>query len=349
MAKLSEQHLLDFERPLFELEQKLGEMRSLDATDSEIDLSSQIEALETRVDELRQSIYRNLTRWQRVQIARHPLRPYTLDYIDALTDGFLELHGDRLFMDDPAIVGGMARFRGSRYGYRDRTVMIVGHQKGRDTKSRKYRRFGMPNPEGYRKALRLMRLAAKYGKPIISLLDTPGAFPGLEAEERGQAEAIARNLFEMARLPVPIVVAVIGEGASGGALGIGVGDRILMLENSWYSVISPESCSSILWRSWDYKEDAARALKLTAPDLADVGIIDEIVPEPVGGAHRDVAATFNAVGLAISSALAVLDPESPESLVEKRIQKFEAIGAYAPATNGATISSPQATEPRRAD
>ena len=252
-------------------------------------------------------------------------------------------------MDDPAIVGGMARFRGSRYGYRDRTVMIVGHQKGRDTKSRKYRRFGMPNPEGYRKALRLMRLAAKYGKPIISLLDTPGAFPGLEAEERGQAEAIARNLFEMARLPVPIVVAVIGEGASGGALGIGVGDRILMLENSWYSVISPESCSSILWRSWDYKEDAARALKLTAPDLADVGIIDEIVPEPIGGAHRDAAATFNAVGRAISSALAVLDPESPQSLVEKRIQKFEAIGAYAPATNGATISPPQATEPRRVD
>ena len=349
MVKLSEQHLLDFERPLFELEQKLGEMRSLDAEDVEIDLSTQIEALETRVDELRQSIYRNLTRWQRVQIARHPLRPYTLDYIDALSEGFIELHGDRLFMDDPAIVGGLATFRGSRFGYRDRTVVILGHQKGRDTKSRKYRRFGMPNPEGYRKALRLMRLAAKYRKPIITLLDTPGAFPGLEAEERGQAEAIARNLFEMARLPVPIVVVIIGEGASGGALGIGVGDRILMLENSWYSVISPESCSSILWRSWDHKEDAARALKLTAPDLAEVGIIDEIVPEPVGGAHRDVHATFAAVGTAISTALGLLDDVDPGTLIDRRVEKFDSIGAYELSKNGSAPSSEHAAEPRKAD
>ncbi|NNE47062.1 MAG: acetyl-CoA carboxylase carboxyltransferase subunit alpha [Rhodothermales bacterium] len=336
MSKLQEQHLLDFERPLHDLEQKLIEMRSVDDADVEVDLSPQIEALERRVDELRTSIYRNLTRWQRVQIARHPLRPYTLDYIEALTDGFVELHGDRLFMDDPAIVGGLTKFKGSRFGYRDRTVVIIGHQKGRDTKSRKYRRFGMPNPEGYRKALRLMKMAAKYGKPVVTLLDTPGAFPGLEAEERGQAEAIARNLFEMARLPVPVVVIVIGEGASGGALGIGVGNRVLMLENSWYSVISPESCSSILWRSWDHKEDAARALKLTAPDLAEVGIIDEIIPEPKGGAHRNVNATFDAVGHALASALKKLEKMSPAKLVSSRIEKFDAIGAYETSQIGET-------------
>ncbi len=246
-------------------------------------------------------------------------------------------------MDDPAIVGGLTRFLGSRYGYKDRTVVILGHQKGRDTKSRKYRRFGMPNPEGYRKALRLMQLAAKYRKPIITLLDTPGAFPGLEAEERGQAEAIARNLLEMARLQVPIVVVVIGEGASGGALGIGVGDRILMLENSWYSVISPESCSSILWRSWDHKEDAARALKLTAPDLAEVGIIDEIVPEPVGGAHRDARATFSAVGASIAGALAQLEGIDPGDLVARRIAKFDSIGAYDLNQNGS--APPPSTSP----
>lgn len=349
MVKIAEQYLLDFERPLFELEQKLNEMRSLDATEVEVDLSSQIEALEARVEELRQSIYRNLTRWQRVQIARHPLRPYTLDYIEALTEGFLELHGDRLFMDDPAIAGGLARFRGSSFGYRDRTVMILGHQKGRDTKSRKYRRFGMPNPEGYRKALRLMKLAAKYGKPIITLLDTPGAFPGLEAEERGQAEAIARNLFEMARLPVPIVVVVIGEGASGGALGIGVGDRLLMLENAWYSVISPESCSSILWRSWDHKEDAARALKLTALDLSDLGIIDEIIPEPTGGAHRDPRTIFQAVGTAIGSALKGLEKTKPDRLVANRVAKFDAIGAYEVGKNGVTPGADEHAESENAD
>ncbi|MEM0964328.1 MAG: acetyl-CoA carboxylase carboxyltransferase subunit alpha, partial [Bacteroidota bacterium] len=253
-------HLLDFEKPLADLETKLSELRAFEAEDGAVDLTAQIAALETRVETLRQSIYRGLTRWQRVQIARHPERPYTLDYIGALTAGFLELHGDRLFGDDRALVGGPASFQGSRFGSTDQTVMVLGHQKGRDTKQRRERRFGMPNPEGYRKAQRLMEMAAKFGRPILTFLDTPGAYPGLEAEERGQAEAIARNLLVMARLPVPIIIVVIGEGASGGALGIGVGDRVLMLENSWYSVISPESCSSILWRNWDHKEDAARAL-----------------------------------------------------------------------------------------
>ena len=334
MAKAPSQYLLDFEKPLFELEQKLDEMRAFNEADLEVDLSAEIEALERRVGELRTSIYDGLTRWQRVQIARHPLRPYTLDYIEALTDGFAELHGDRAFGDDPAIVGGLATFRGGRYGGRDRAVVVLGHQKGRDTKQRKERRFGMPNPEGYRKALRLMKLGAKFGKPVITLLDTPGAYPGLEAEERGQAEAIARNLLEMARLPVPVVVVVIGEGASGGALGIGVGDRILMLENAWYSVISPESCSSILWRSWDYKEDAARALKLTAPDLMGVGVIDEIVPEPTGGAHRDPSATFEATGKAIAEALQALDALSAEELVEARRAKFDHMGLFQSASNG---------------
>jgi len=328
MAKKNSSFLLDFEKPLFELEQKLGEMRTFNAGDTNRDLSEEIAAMEERVEGLRASIYDNLTRWQRVQIARHPLRPYTTDYIKALTDGFVELHGDRLFGDDPAIVGGLATFRGSQYGSTDRNVVILGHQKGRDTKSRKYRRFGMPNPEGYRKALRLMHMAAKFGKPIITLLDTPGAFPGLEAEERGQAEAIARNLFEMARLPVPIVVVIIGEGASGGALGIGVGDRILMLENAWYSVISPESCSSILWRSWDYKEEAARALKLTAPDLIEAGIIDRIIPEPVCGAHHDVDETFGNVGRAIAETLDELTPIPPSDLLDARLAKFDGMGAF---------------------
>ena len=255
------------------------------------------------------------------------MRPYTLDYIEAMTEDFVEMHGDRLYGDDPAIVGGFAKFRGAEYGGVDRSVMILGHQKGRDVKSRKYRRFGMPNPEGYRKALRLVRLAAKFNRPVIALLDTPGAYPGLEAEERCQAEAIAKNLFEMARLPVPIVVVIIGEGASGGALGIGMGDRILMLENSWYSVISPESCSQILWRSWDYKEDAAQSLKLTAPDLMEFGIIDRIVKEPEGGAHRNPADTIRSVGTVIEETLAEIGGTLPEELVRKRIEKFERMGS----------------------
>lgn len=320
--------LLDFEKPLADLEAKLEEMRELNASNDEVDLSSEIDKLEQRVDQLRESIYRNLTRWQRVQLARHPDRPYTLDYIEALTEDFIELHGDRHMSDDPAIVGGFARFMGSRYGGKDQSVMIIGHQKGRDTKSRKLRRFGMPNPEGYRKALRLMELAAKFGKPVVTMLDTPGAFPGLEAEEHGQAEAIARNLFAMSRLPVPIVVVIIGEGASGGALGIGIGDRILMLENAWYSVISPESCSSILWRSWDYKEQAAKSLKLTAGDLIETGIIDEVLDEPVGGAHRDPEAVFASVGAAVAKSLTALGKIETSKLVEERRFKFERMGAW---------------------
>jgi acetyl-CoA carboxylase carboxyl transferase subunit alpha len=320
-------HLLDFEKPLVELEDKLAEMRELNA-ETQDDLSNEIEALEDRVEQLRTSIYRNLTRWQRVQIARHPQRPYTLDHIDALTENFTELRGDRKFGDDRSIVGGLAQFTGSRFGYRDRTVMIMGHQKGRDTKERKYRRFGMPNPEGYRKAERLMKMAAKFSKPVVVLLDTPGAYPGMGAEERGQAEAIAHNLFEMARLETPIVVVVIGEGASGGALGVGLGDRILMLENAWYSVIAPESCSQILWRSWDHKEDAAQALKLTATDLTEVGIVDEIVPEPIGGAHRDPETTYQSVGAAVAEALDELEDLDTNTLLDRRLEKFDALGAY---------------------
>lgn len=322
-----DEHLLDFEKPLVELEDKLTEMRELNA-ETQDDLSNEIEALEERVEQLRTSIYRNLTRWQRVQIARHPERPYTLDHIEALTEDFTELRGDRKFGDDRSIVGGLAQFMGSRFGYRDRTVMIMGHQKGRDTKERKYRRFGMPNPEGYRKAERLMKMAAKFGKPVVVLLDTPGAYPGMGAEERGQAEAIAHNLFEMARLETPVVIVVIGEGASGGALGVGLGDRILMLENAWYSVIAPESCSQILWRSWDHKEDAAQALKLTATDLTEVGIVDEIVPEPVGGAHRDPQRTYQAVGAAVADALDELEGLDPQALLDQRLEKFDALGAY---------------------
>ncbi|HTR98213.1 MAG TPA: acetyl-CoA carboxylase carboxyltransferase subunit alpha, partial [Bacteroidota bacterium] len=253
MAKM----VLEFEKPIIELEQKMEEMRRY--ADNP-DIAVEIGKIEKRVNQLQLAVYAGLTRWQKVQLARHPDRPYTLDYIAMMTKDFVELHGDRHYRDDKAIVGGFAHLD-------DKKIMLIGHQKGRDTKSNVFRNFGMPNPEGYRKALRLMKLAEKFGLPVVTLLDTPGAFPGLEAEERGQAEAIARNLLEMARLRVPIIVAIIGEGASGGALGIGVGDRILMMENAWYSVISPESCSSILWRSWDFKEQAAEALQLTAPDL----------------------------------------------------------------------------------
>lgn len=326
MSKDSDKFLLDFEKPIVELERKLEELRSMDTAD--VDLTSEISALSVRIEELRASIYGGLTRWQRVQIARHPLRPYTNDYIASLTKGFIELHGDRYFGDDPAIMSGFATLCGSRYGHTDHTVLIMGHQKGRDTKKRRYRRFGMPNPEGYRKARRHMELAAKFKKPIICLLDTPGAYPGMEAEERGQAEAIARNLFVMARLQVPIVVVVIGEGASGGALGIGVGDKMLMLENAWYSVISPESCSSILWRSWDYKEEAARALKLTASDLVELGIVDQIIQEPLGGAHHDPPATYDLVGQAICDTLQTLMTLSTEELLRERLQRLDRIGEF---------------------
>ena len=285
------------------------------------DIAAEIVKIEVRVNQLQQTVYAGLTRWQKVQLARHPDRPYTLDYISLMTKDFVELHGDRSFRDDHAIVGGFARLD-------DVAVMIIGHQKGRDTKSNVYRNFGMPNPEGYRKALRLMKLAEKFRMPVVTLLDTPGAYPGLEAEERGQAEAIARNLFEMARLRVPIVVAIIGEGASGGALGLGVGDRILMMENSWYSVISPESCSSILWRSWEFKEQAAEALQLTAPDLKKQGIIDDIVPEPKGGAHRNPEQAARVLKETLLQELKALAKVKPEKFLERRIEKFSKMGVW---------------------
>ncbi len=314
MAKM----ILEFEKPIFELEQKIEEMKALS---EELDISDEINKLEEKVDELRIDIYKNLTRWQRVQLARHPERPITFDYINNVFSGFQELHGDRKFKDDPAIVGGMAYLG-------DEPVMVVGHQKGRDTKSNLYRNFGMPNPEGYRKANRLFAMAEKFNRPIITLLDTPGAYPGLEAEERGQAEAIAANLLQMSSLKVPVIVVIIGEGASGGAIGIGVGDRILMLENSWYSVIAPESCSSILWRSWDYKEQAAEALKLTAKDLLEQSIIDRIVDEPVGGAHRQPQIMFETLKSVLTEELSKLKSKKIDKLVNQRREKFYNIGVW---------------------
>jgi len=310
--------VLDFEKPIIDLEEKIAEMKKFS---NHLDIGDEIAELEKKVKQLQESVFTNLTRWQKVQLARHPDRPYTLDYINLMTSDFVELHGDRLFRDDKALVGGFAKLEG-------RTVMILGQQKGRDTKSNLYRNFGMMQPDGYRKALRLMKLAAKFGKPIITLIDTPGAYPGLEAEERGQAEAIARNLYEMSRLPVPIIVVVIGEGASGGALGIGLGDRILMMEYTWYSVISPESCSSILWRSWDYKEQAAEALKLTAPDLLEEGLIDRIVPEPPGGAHRDPQRAAMILKEVLTEELKVLSKMKPARLLKKREEKFAKMGAW---------------------
>ena len=310
--------ILDFEKPIIELEEKINEMKEMSG---DIDLSQEMKDLEVKVEELRLNIYNNLTRWQRVQLARHPERPLTLDYIQHCFDDFIELHGDRKFKDDHAIVGGLATI--DKFN-----VMLVGHQKGRDTKSNLYRNFSMANPEGYRKAHRLFKLAEKFGKPIITLLDTPGAYPGLEAEERGQAEAIASNLLLMSQLKVPIIVVIIGEGASGGAIGIGIGDRILMLENAWYSVISPESCSSILWRSWDYKEQAAEALQLTAADLKKHKIIDEIIKEPVGGAHRDPQKMFNTFRDVIIKELKALTKISPQKLVKQRREKFYNMGVW---------------------
>lgn len=310
--------ILDFEKPVFELEQKLEEMKK---SSNRLGIEKEIARIEIKVSQLKEELYKDLSRWQRVQLARHPDRPYTLDFIDLMTINFIELHGDRHYRDDKAIVGGFAQLN-------DYKVMMIGHQKGRDTKSNVYRNFGMSNPEGYRKALRLMKLAEKFNKPVITMLDTPGAYPGLEAEERGQAEAIARNLFEMSRLRVPIIVCIIGEGASGGALGIGIGDRILMLENCWYSVISPESCSSILWRSWDYKEQAAEALKLTATDLLEQKIIDRIIPEPLGGAHKDHNKAAENLKSALLEELAQLVKIKPDKLVQNRIDKFGSMGPF---------------------
>ncbi len=310
---------LDFEQPIAELEKKIDELNELSVGDEV--LTPEINRLRNKADQLRKSIFSNLTRWQRVQMARHPDRPYTLDYIDLMTDEFIELHGDRYHSDDKAMVGGLATIDGQ-------SVMIIGHQKGRDTKQRQYRNFGMANPEGYRKAYRLMKTAEKFGIPVITLLDTPGAYPGLEAEERGQAEAIAKNLKMMAVLEVPIISIVIGEGASGGAIGIGMGNELYMMENTWYSVISPESCSSILWKTWEYKEQAASALKLTAKDLLDMNIIDGVIEEPLGGAHRDFEKSAAAVKEQILASLKKLKKMKPAKLIDQRIEKYSVMGVW---------------------
>lgn len=310
---------LEFEQPIADLEKKIDELNELSVGDEV--LKPEIDRLRKKADKLRESIFSNLTRWQKVQLARHPERPYTLDYIELITEEFIELHGDRFHADDKAIIGGFATIEG-------KSVMIIGHQKGRDTKVRQYRNFGMANPEGYRKAYRLMKLAEKFGIPVVTLLDTPGAYPGLEAEERGQAEAIARNLKMMAILEVPIVSIVIGEGASGGAIGIGMGNEVYMMENTWYSVIAPESCSSILWKTWDYKEQAASALKLTAEDLLELKIIDGVIPEPLGGAHRNYKVSAEAVKKQIMDSLKRLGKLNTDKLVNQRIDKYSAMGVW---------------------
>ncbi len=312
---------LDFELPIKELQEQYAKACSI-GKDSEIDVSDTCKQLEKKLIETKKNIYNNLTSWQRVQLSRHPNRPYTLDYINAICgDSFLELHGDRNFKDDKAMIGGFGKIG-------DQSYMFIGQQKGHNTKTRQYRNFGMANPEGYRKALRLMKSAEKFGIPVVTLIDTPGAYPGIEAEERGQGEAIARNILEMTRLKVPIIVVIIGEGASGGALGIGVGDKVLMLENTWYSVISPESCSSILWRSWEFKEKAAEALKLTATDMKKMKLVDEIIKEPLGGAHANREETFITVAKAIEKNYKQLKKLSPKELVKKRMDKYANMGVY---------------------
>ncbi len=309
---------LEFEQPITALEGKLSEMKQL-AESSQVDVSDAVASLEKKIQTLKEETYKNLTRWQRVQLSRHPDRPYTLDYLYNITDDFVEIHGDRTVKDDKAMVGGFGTLDGQ-------TVMFVGQQKGRNTKQRQMRNFGMANPEGYRKALRLFKMAEKFGKPIVTLIDTPGAYPGFEAEERGQGEAIAKNIQEMFMLKVPVICIIIGEGASGGALGIAIGDKVLMLENTWYSVISPESCSSILWRSWDFKEQAAEALKLTADDMKGFGLIDGIIKEPLGGAHRDTDWMYKTLKKRISKELKALMSQSSEERVNTRIEKFSNMG-----------------------
>ncbi|WP_439883005.1 acetyl-CoA carboxylase carboxyltransferase subunit alpha [Pontibacter sp. MBLB2868] len=310
--------LLDFEQPIAALENKLQEMKKL-ASESQVDVSEAVKALEEKIKNLKKETYANLTRWQRVQLSRHPDRPYTLDYINGISTKFVELHGDRTVGDDKAMIGGFGEIEG-------RSVMFIGQQKGRNTKQRQMRNFGMANPEGYRKALRLMKMAEKFGKPIITLIDTPGAFPGLEAEERGQGEAIARNLKEMFMLKVPVICIIIGEGASGGALGIAIGDKVMMLENTWYSVISPESCSSILWRSWNYKEQAAEALKLTATDMLQNKLIDGIIKEPLGGAHTEPEKMMRLLKKEIVNLLDELEAIDVEERIMQRIEKFSNMG-----------------------
>ncbi|MBE2207166.1 MAG: acetyl-CoA carboxylase carboxyltransferase subunit alpha [Saprospiraceae bacterium] len=311
---------LDFEKPLETLYEQLDKLRQV-GEDGELDVTEQIKELESRIRNKRKEIYSNLNGWQKVQLSRHPERPYTLFYINQMCKKFVELHGDRCVKDDKAIVGGLASLDGQ-------PVVILGHQKGINTKMRQYRNFGMANPEGYRKALRLMKLAERFNFPVITLIDTPGAYPGIEAEERGQAEAIARNLIEMAQLRVPVICIVIGEGASGGAIGIGVGDRVYMLEYTWYSVISPESCSSILWHSWDYKEQAAEALKLTSDHMLEFGLIDGVIKEPVGGAHSAPEEMARLLKRQIKKALAELSEMTPEARIAARINKFDNMGEF---------------------
>ena len=312
---------LEFELPIKELEDQLQKCQII-GDESQVDVTETCKQIQKKLDSTKKEIYKNLTPWQRVQLSRHPNRPYTLDYIKAIfKDSFLELHGDRNFKDDKAMIGGLGKIG-------NQSFMFIGQQKGFNTKTRQYRNFGMANPEGYRKALRLMKSAEKFGIPVVTLIDTPGAYPGLEAEERGQGEAIARNILEMTRLKVPIITVIIGEGASGGALGIGVGDRVLMLENTWYSVISPESCSSILWRSWEYKEQAAEALKLTAKDMKKMNLVDEIIKEPLGGAHKNPEKTYMLTQQAIIKYHSELKNLSPKDLVDQRMNKYAKMGIY---------------------
>jgi len=312
--------LLDFEKPIAELESKLNDMKQL-AIESDVDVSQAMKKLEENIISLKNDTFKNLTRWQRIQLSRHPERPYTLDYIYEITSEFVELHGDRNVGDDKAVVGGFAEIDGE-------TIMIIGQQKGRNTKQRQERNFGMANPEGYRKALRLMKLAEKFNKSIVTLIDTPGAFPGIEAEERGQGEAIAKNLKEMFTLRVPVICVVIGEGASGGALGMAIGDKVLMMENAWYSVISPENCSTILWRSWDYKEQAADVLKPTAKDMLKLKLIDGIIKEPLGGAHTNLQESAVFLKKALMSNLETLKKKSSEERIADRMDKFGSMGVY---------------------
>src|SRR5690606_10446097 len=312
---------LDFELPIKELEEQYQKACNI-GSESNVDVTATCRQIEKKLEDTKKNIYKNLTAWQRVQLSRHPNRPYTLDYINAICGtSFLELHGDRNVKDDKAMIGGLGKIG-------DQSFMVIGQQKGYNTKTRQYRNFGMANPEGYRKALRLMKSAEKFGIPVVSFIDTPGAYPGLEAEERGQGEAIARNIFEMTKLKVPIIVVIIGEGASGGALGNGVGDKVLMLENTWYSVISPESCSSSLWRSWEFKETAAEALKLTAKDMKKQKLIDEIVKEPLGGAHSNREETFTTVKNAIISSYEEFKNLSPKELVNQRMDKYSNMGVF---------------------
>lgn len=311
---------MDFEKPLEALYEQLEKLKEV-GDKGEVDVTEMVRELETKIEAKRREIFASLTGWQKVQLSRHPERPYTLYYVTTMCDKFIELHGDRTGGDDHAIVGGLASFGGQ-------TVMVIGHQKGVNTKMRQYRNFGMANPEGYRKALRLMKMAERFNFPVVTLIDTPGAYPGLEAEQRGQAEAIARNLFEMAQLRVPILCYIIGEGASGGALGIGLGDRVFMLEYTWYSVISPESCSSILWHSWDYKEQAAEALKLDSDHMLEFGLIDGIVREPLGGAHNAPETMAQELKRHILAQLGELARQDPDQRIVERIEKYSRMGHY---------------------